>query len=105
MDIEIFRTFLEVEQLRHFGKAAKELFVAQAAVSSRIRLLEETLGASLFVRQTLQIDLTPEGHRFKRHAERFIAEWRKARQDVGLGRNGIQLAFGGTFRVWNAGLQ
>jgi len=105
MDLELFRTFLEVERLRHFGNAAKELFVTQAAVSSRIRLLEKQLGVSLFIRQTRQIELTPEGHRFKRYAERFVVEWRKARHDVSLGSDGQQLTFGGTFRVWGSGLQ
>lgn len=105
MDIDLLRTFLEVERLRHFGNAAKELFVTQAAVSSRIKSLESTLGVPLFVRQTRQIDLTPEGHRFKRYAERLVAEWRKARHDVSLGKGGEQLAVGGTFRVWDGGLQ
>lgn len=105
MDIELLRTFLEVERLRHFRKAADELFLTQAAVSSRIKLLEETLGVALFVRQKRQIDLTPEGHRFKPYAERLIAEWRKARHDVSLGKSGSQLAVGGTIRVWDAGMQ
>lgn len=105
MDIELLRTFLEVERLRHFRKASEELFVSQAAVSSRIKLLEENLGAALFIRQNRQIDLTPEGHRFKRYAERLIAEWRKARHDVSLGETGVQLAVGGTIRVWDAGMQ
>ncbi len=105
MDIELLRTFLEVERLRHFRKASEELFVTQAAVSSRIKLLEEKLGVSLFIRQNRQIDLTPEGHRFKRYAERLIAEWRKACHDVSLGETGSQLAVGGTIRVWDAGMQ
>ncbi|MGQ7848422.1 LysR family transcriptional regulator [Granulosicoccus sp. 3-233] len=105
MDIELLRTFLEVERLRHFRKASEELFVTQAAVSSRIKLLEETLGVPLFIRQKRQIDLTPEGHRFKRYAERLIAEWRKARHDVSLGQTASQLAVGGTIRVWDAGMQ
>lgn len=105
MDIELLRTFLEVERLRHFRKAADELFVTQAAVSSRIKLLEETLNVTLFIRHKRQIELTPEGHRFKRYAERLIAEWRKARHDVSLGQSRSQLAVGGTFRVWDAGMQ
>lgn len=105
MDIELLRTFLEVERLRHFRKAADELFITQAAVSSRIKLLEATMGVPLFVRQRRQIDLTPEGHRFKRYAERLIAEWRKARHDVSLGESATQLAVGGTMRVWDAGMQ
>jgi len=105
MDTELLRTFLEVERLRHFRKAADELFVTQAAVSTRIKLLEDTLGAPLFIRQKRQIDLTPEGHRFKRYAERLIAEWRKARHDISLGQSGTQLAVGATTRVWDAGMQ
>jgi len=105
MDIELLRTFLEVERLRHFRKASEQLFVTQAAVSSRIKLLEETLGASLFIRQKRMVDLTPEGHRFKGYAERLIAEWRKARQDVSMGESAEQLAVGGTIRVWDAGMQ
>lgn len=104
MDMELLRTFLEVERLRHFRKASEELFVTQAAVSSRIKLLEDTLGVPLFTRHKRQIDLTPEGHRFKRYAERLIAEWRKARHDVSLGQTASQLAVGGTIRVWDAGM-
>jgi len=105
MDIELLRTFLEVERLRHFRKAADELFITQAAVSSRIKLLEQTLGTELFTRQKRQIDLTPQGHRFKRYAERLIAEWRKARHDVALGQGISQLSVGGTYRVWEGGMQ
>lgn len=105
MDIDLLRTFLEVERLRHFRKAADELFVTQAAVSSRIKLLEEILGAELFTRQKRQIDLTPQGHRFKLYAERLIAEWRKARHDVSLGEGNTQLSVGGTYRVWEGGMQ
>lgn len=105
MDIEQLRTFLEVERLRHFRKAADELFISQAAVSIRIKSLESQLGVPLFIRTKKQIDLTPEGHRFKRYAERLIAEWRKARHDVSLGQSDSQLAVGGTLRVWDAGMQ
>ncbi len=99
------RTFLEVERVRHFRKAADELFITQAAVSSRIKLLEGMLGVDLFTRQKRQIDLTPQGHRFKRYAERLIAEWRKARHDVSLGEANAQLSVGGTYRVWEGGMQ
>ena len=105
MDIDLLRTFLEVERLRHFRKAADELFITQAAVSSRIKLLEEILGVQLFTRQKRQIDLTPQGHRFKLYAERIIAEWRKARHDVSLGQGNVQLSVGGTYRVWEGCMQ
>lgn len=105
MDIDLLRTFLEVERLRHFKKAGDELFITQAAVSSRIKLLESLVGAQLFVREKRQIDLTPQGHRFKQYAERLVAEWRKARHDVSLGQGRTQLSVGGTYRVWEGGMQ
>ncbi|WP_082881977.1 LysR family transcriptional regulator [Oleiphilus sp. HI0043] len=39
MDIELLRTFLEVKNTRHFGKAAEHLYLTQAAVSARIKQL------------------------------------------------------------------
>jgi DNA-binding transcriptional LysR family regulator len=36
MNLELLRTFLEVEPLRHFGKAALALHVTQAAVSAQL---------------------------------------------------------------------
>ena len=41
MDIKVFRTFIEVANTRHFGRAADNLYITQAAVSARIKQLEE----------------------------------------------------------------
>ncbi len=101
MDIELFRTFLEVARLRHFGQAAEALHLTQAAVSARIKSLETTLGVRLFDRIKRDIRLTPEGHRFARHADLMISAWRKARQDVTAGGADRQLSFGGGLRLWD----
>ena len=61
MNLELLKTFLEVERCRHFGRAAEELHLTQAAVSARIRQLEETLGVRLFERKRRDIQLTPPG--------------------------------------------
>ncbi len=105
MNLELVRTFLEVDRLRHFGRAAEELHLTQAAVSARIRQLEEIFGTQLFDRATRDIQLTPAGHRLLRHAEALMADWRNARQDVALGDASQQLAFGGSLRLWSALLQ
>ena len=86
MDLELLRTFLEVNRTRHFGEAAEALHLTQAAVSARIKQLESLLGVRLFDRLRRDICLTPEGHRLVRYADLLIAEWRKARQDVAVGR-------------------
>jgi len=105
MDIELLRTFLEVNRTRHFGQAAEALHLTQAAVSARIKLLEGTLGVRLFDRLRRDIRLTPEGNRLVRHADVLIAGWRKARQEVSFGGAQQQLAVGGSLRLWDVLLQ
>jgi DNA-binding transcriptional LysR family regulator len=105
VNLELLRTFLEVAQLRHFGRAAEALHVTQAAVSARIRLLETTLGVRLFDRVRSGIRLTPEGNRLMRHADLLIVGWRKARQEVSASDAREQLAVGGSLRLWDVLLQ
>lgn len=105
MDLELLRTFLEVNRSRHFGKAADALNLTQAAVSARIKHLESLLDVKLFDRIKRDIRLTPEGHRLLRYADMLIAGWRKARQDVSAGGAVEQLAIGGSVRLWDVALQ
>ncbi|RZV35930.1 MAG: LysR family transcriptional regulator [Chromatiales bacterium] len=105
MDLELLRTFLELNRTRHFGRAAEALFVTQAAVSSRLKSLEQQLGVTLFDRSTREMRLTPEGGRLVRHSEKLIAAWRGARQDVSLAEASEQLVIGGSLRLWDVLLQ
>ena len=105
MDLELLRTFLELNRTRHFGRAAEALFVTQAAVSSRLKSLEDHLGVTLFDRSTREMRLTPEGGRLIRHSEKLIAAWRAARQDVSLAGASQQLVIGGSLRLWDVLLQ
>ncbi|MFV0276522.1 MAG: LysR substrate-binding domain-containing protein [Parahaliea sp.] len=85
MDTELLRTFLEVRNTRHFGKAADNLCITQAAVSARIKQLEEVLGASLFSRGRNNIRLSVEGEQLVPHAESMLLALARARQAVRLG--------------------
>ena len=105
MDIELLRTFMEVSRTRHFGQAAKAMFLTQAAVSSRIKSLEQLLGVKLFHRVKRDIQLTPEGNRLLGRADRLISEWRKIRQEVSVGGASLQLSVGGSLRLWDVLLQ
>ena len=40
MDIDLLKTFVEVNRMRHFARAAENLFVTSAAVSARVKQLE-----------------------------------------------------------------
>jgi DNA-binding transcriptional LysR family regulator len=44
-----------------YGRAAEALYLTQPAVSRHVRLLEEQLGSSLFVRRGRGVELTPFG--------------------------------------------
>lgn len=105
MDLELLRTFLEVNRRRHFGEAGIALHVTQSAISARIRLLERQLGVKLFVRQYHNLELTPEGHRLVRHADIMLSDWRKARQEVSFGGAKQQMTVGGSLRLWDVALQ
>lgn len=84
MDTELLRTFLEVRNTRHFGRAASNLFLTQAAVSARIRQLESALGVTLFVRERNNIRLSSEGERLVPHAETVLMALALARRDMSL---------------------
>ncbi|WP_101757863.1 LysR family transcriptional regulator [Oceanicoccus sp. KOV_DT_Chl] len=106
METELFKTFLEVEKTRHFGRAAENLYLTQAAVSSRIRQLENLFGVSLFNRYRNNINLTPAGERLKPHALAVVTALSHAMQDAALTeKEGQQIAIGGTPNLWDSLLQ
>ncbi|ATX83092.1 transcriptional regulator, LysR family [Mariprofundus ferrinatatus] len=102
MDVDLIRTFVQVAKARHFRKAAEQLFLTQSAVSARIKLLEERLGAKLFERSKHQVSLTTAGVRFMAHAEELLAAWAHACQEVRLPeRATASLVAGATDTLWN----
>lgn len=106
MDIDLLKTFLEVNRTRHFGRAADNLYLSQSAISARIRLLEENIGAEVFTRDRNDIRLTPIGRKLLAHAESIVTAWNRARQEVSLGSNiEKSLAIGGTPSMWDILLQ
>lgn len=106
MDTDLLKTFTEVCKTRHFGKAAENLYVTQAAVSSRIRQLEGKLGVSLFERLRNNLKLTPAGERLLPHAESVLTAWQRAFQEVAITDNQTSvLSLAGSPNVWDLTLQ
>ena len=105
MDLELLRTFLEVNRHRNFAAAAEALHLTPSAISARVRLLERQLGVGLFIRQYHSLALTPEGARLVHRADMLLSGWRKARQEVVLGGAEQQLTMGGSPRLWDVALQ
>ncbi|RUU52027.1 transcriptional regulator GcvA [Mesorhizobium sp. M2C.T.Ca.TU.002.02.1.1] len=61
--LQAIRVFEAVARHLSFTKAAQELGMTQAAASYQIKLLEERIGAPLFLRRPKQIELTEPGQR------------------------------------------
>lgn len=68
--------FTAVARAGGFSAAARKLCLTQPALSRQIRLLEEELGVSLFLRQSHGIHLTKEGARLLARAEEITRKIR-----------------------------
>jgi DNA-binding transcriptional LysR family regulator len=66
--------FLSVARHRSFRKAAAELGVTPSAISQAVRVLEERVGAVLFMRTTRSVGLTEAGERFISRAKPAFEE-------------------------------
>lgn len=81
MDLRQIDCFLEVANELHFGRAARNMFLAQSSVSEAIRSLEHELGGSLFDRTSRRVSLTPLGESFRLGAEPAAAALRKTLEE------------------------
>lgn len=72
-DLESLRCFLAVARTLHFRLAGEQLARSPAAVSDRVRRLEDDLGVELFDRTTRRVLLTDAGRRLVPHAEEVLA--------------------------------
>jgi DNA-binding transcriptional LysR family regulator len=82
MDLKQLRSVEAVARHRHFTRAAKELYVAQSALSHHIRQLERELGTPLFERTSRRVVITEAGRAIAARARRILAELDGAHADV-----------------------
>ena len=94
MDAGDLRVFAAVARLGGMNRAAAELNTVQSNVTARVRLLEETLGASLFHRHSRGVTLTAAGQTLLPYADRIghlLAEARRAVIDDGKPKGPLSL--------------
>src|SRR5437588_5878275 len=75
-------TFTHAAELNSFTAAGQVLGLTQAAVSQRVRALEQSLGVSLFRRQGGHVLLTDEGRQLYEFAKRIQALHQQAREEL-----------------------
>ncbi|CAM3909199.1 HTH-type transcriptional activator AllS [Vibrio aerogenes CECT 7868] len=106
MDVRVLSTFLELARVRHFGVAAENLHITQAAVSARIKQLESYFGTTLFTRERNHIRLTSSGERLISYAEVMVTTLQQAKYELSLeSSEALQLTIAGTPNIWDAYLQ
>ncbi|MDR1801950.1 MAG: LysR family transcriptional regulator [Lachnospiraceae bacterium] len=61
MNLKQLEAFVKVADCESFSKAARELFITQPTVSAHVLSLEKELACRLFIRNTKEVRLSPDG--------------------------------------------
>ena len=99
MDQHTLEVFLAIARNGSINRAAKELYLAQSTVTSRLKQLEKQVGTPLFVRTSTGVDLTGEGRRLLPVAANIVEQLRMFthRQTQ---RNSLTIVAGKSFVVY-----
>lgn len=74
LDKETIRSFMKVAEHANFSKAAEELHKTPAAISYRIKILEDSMDTLLFNRTTRTVHLTDAGKHLLSQCNKWL-EW------------------------------
>jgi molybdate transport repressor ModE-like protein len=85
-DLSLFRHVVEAGSITH---GAERAHLALAAASTRIRNMEQALGAPLLVRARHGITLTQAGRTLLTHARTMLAQAERLREDLGAYAGGL----------------
>ena len=113
MELRHIRYFTAVADHLHFGNAARQLRVAQPALSVQIRQLEAILGGDLFHRNKQSVTLTEAGRLFRVEARKILDQTTHAEAvaksafkglnaTLNIGYSGSAAASGGLRRLIDA---
>ncbi len=76
------KVFCKVAELGSFSKAGEALYLTQPGVTFHIKMLEEEIGAPLFVRRHNRIALTPAGEALLAHGREILELYEQIQREV-----------------------
>ena len=82
MDLRQLEMAIAVAENASFTRASQQLYVAQSAISRKIKMLEEELGEPIFKRVNKKIYVTPAGETLLRYARRIFLDMRNAKLEI-----------------------
>jgi DNA-binding transcriptional LysR family regulator len=85
-DLSLFRHVVEAGSITHGAERAN---LALAAASTRIRNMEEALGAPLLLRRRQGVTPTPAGRTLLQHARVILRQAERLREDLGAYAGGL----------------
>jgi DNA-binding transcriptional LysR family regulator len=85
-DLSLFRHVVEAGSITH---GAERAHLALAAASTRIRNMEEALGAPLLLRRRQGVAPTPAGRTLLQHARTILRQAERLREDLGAYAGGL----------------
>ena len=85
-DLSLFRHVVEAGSITH---GAERAHLALAAASTRIRHMEQALGAALLVRGAAGVTPTQAGRTLLQHARTILAQAERLREDLGAYAGGL----------------
>lgn len=98
MDIKLLRSFRELAETGHYGRAAAKLHITQSTLSKQIKALEDDIGCVLFERGRRGAALTSLGRLFLKEARSLLQhsdEVEAKMRGAGSGALGsLDMAFG-----------
>ena len=86
VDLALFRHVVEAGSITH---GAERAHLALAAASTRIRNMEEALGAALLVRSSQGVTPTQAGRTLLQHARSILRQSERLREDLGAYAGGL----------------
>ena len=103
MDIRVFKTFIAVAEHKHFGRAAETMYITQAAVSARIKQLEEFYSTTLIIRDKNNLRLTPTGDALLAHAYLMVSQMEQSKISLSIAnKQKSSFNIAATPNVWDA---
>ena len=81
--LDLMRLFVQVVEEKSYTQVARRLGVSQPAISNQMRVLEDKLGAKLFLRQGKGFILSHQGEVVLKHAQRILDEWNSLLSELG----------------------